>query len=172
MDDTLLIGQSSFLYFALIPFEASGVLRLFLICWWLYSLDCSTITSLSRPTSRCWYSPYSSRCVSPTWVSGAGGAAKFFLQQPPLGDVLMCGRRCVFTVNPRIMVEAFLKEFLGADEVLRMEIAAYRGWRQGFWLARTRQRRLRLRLGRRCRRLGSGIGLIGLFNPVDRLRNY
>lgn len=31
MDDTLLIGQSSFLYFTLVAFEANSVLRLLLV---------------------------------------------------------------------------------------------------------------------------------------------
>ncbi|KAL0450602.1 UNVERIFIED_CONTAM: Glycerol-3-phosphate acyltransferase RAM2 [Sesamum latifolium] len=38
-----------------------------------------------------------------------------------------CGTKCVLTANPRIMVEAFLKEYLGADLVIGTEISTYKG---------------------------------------------
>ncbi|KAK7845473.1 glycerol-3-phosphate 2-o-acyltransferase 6 [Quercus suber] len=38
-----------------------------------------------------------------------------------------CGKRCVLTANPTIMVEAFLKDVLGVDLVLGTKIATYKG---------------------------------------------
>lgn len=37
------------------------------------------------------------------------------------------GTRCVLTANPAVMVEAFLKDFLGADMVLGTEISTWNG---------------------------------------------
>ncbi|KAK9080259.1 hypothetical protein SSX86_001935 [Deinandra increscens subsp. villosa] len=36
----------------------------------------------------------------------------------------LCGKRCVLTANLTVIVEPFLKEFLGADMVLGMEIGS------------------------------------------------
>jgi haloacid dehalogenase-like hydrolase len=41
------------------------------------------------------------------------------------------GRRCVLTSNLRIMVEPFLKEYLGVDTVIGTEICTWRGWATG-----------------------------------------
>ncbi|KAE8694155.1 hypothetical protein F3Y22_tig00110788pilonHSYRG00543 [Hibiscus syriacus] len=38
-----------------------------------------------------------------------------------------CGKRCVLKANPRVMVEPFLKDYLGADMVIGTEIDVFKG---------------------------------------------
>ena len=40
---------------------------------------------------------------------------------------LSCGKSCVLTANPKIMVGPFLKDFLGADLFLGAESSTYKG---------------------------------------------
>lgn len=73
-----------------------------------------------------------------------------------MARVLVCGRRCVLTVNPGIMVDVFLKKFLGADEVLGMEIAAYRGWVPGVLVGKKKAATLKVTFGEMVTEIGLG----------------
>ncbi|XP_057494181.1 glycerol-3-phosphate acyltransferase RAM2-like [Actinidia eriantha] len=131
MDGTLLRGRSSFPYFALVAFEVGGVLRLLLLL-------------LASPLAGLLYYFISESAgiqvlVFATFagmrVSDIESVARAVLPKFYSGDLhpeswrvfSACGRRCVLTANPRVMVEAFLKEFLGADLVLGTEIGVWRG---------------------------------------------
>ncbi|KAK7279081.1 hypothetical protein RJT34_24125 [Clitoria ternatea] len=131
MDGTLLIGRSSFPYFALIAFEAGGVLRLFFYV-------------LASPMAALLYYFISESAgiqvlifaaMAGMKLSSIESVARAVLPKFYAGDLhpetwrvfSSCGRRCVLTANPRVMVEPFLKEFLGADMILGTEIGSYKG---------------------------------------------
>jgi glycerol-3-phosphate acyltransferase len=131
MDGTLLIGRSSFPYFALIAFEVGGVLRLLIyllsspIAALLYyfiseSAGIQVLVFASMAGMKLSSIESVARAVLPKFYSSD-------LHPETWRVFSSCGKRCVLTANPRIMVEPFLKEFLGADLVLGTEIASYKG---------------------------------------------
>ncbi|CAN4075613.1 unnamed protein product [Withania somnifera] len=120
MDGTLLRGRSSFPYFALVAFEVGGVLRL------LFLLLASPLAGLL------YYFVSESAGIQVSDIESVALAVlpKFYSEDlhPESWKVFSsCGKRCVLTANPRVMVEAFLKDFLGADIVLGTEIECYKG---------------------------------------------
>ncbi|GAA0174898.1 hypothetical protein Leryth_002252 [Lithospermum erythrorhizon] len=131
MDGTLLRGRSSFPYFALIAFEAGGVLRL------LWLLLASPIVGLlyyfvseSAGIKVMVFATFVGMKVSDIESVAQAVLPKFYASDvhPETWRVFSsCGKRCVLTANPRIMVEAFLKDFLGADMVLGTEIGSFKG---------------------------------------------
>ncbi|OMO84934.1 Phospholipid/glycerol acyltransferase [Corchorus olitorius] len=136
MDGTLLIGRSSFPYFALVAFEVGGVLRL------LFLLLASPLAGLlyyfvseSAGIQVLIFASFVGMKVSDIESVARAVLPKFYSSDvhPESWRVFSsCGKRCVLTANPRIMVEAFLKDFLGADMVLGTEIGTYKGRATGF----------------------------------------
>lgn len=136
MDGTLLVGRSSFPYFALVAFEVGGILRLLFLL-------------LSSPIAGILYYFISESAgirvlIFATFVgmkeSDVESVARTVLPKFYSDDIhpdtwrvfSSCGRKCVLTANPRIMVEAFLKEYLGADMVIGTEISSFKGRATGF----------------------------------------
>lgn len=131
MDGTLLTGRSSFPYFALVAFEVGGVLRLLLlllaspvvgILYYLISESAGIRVLIFATFAGLRASDIESvaRAVLPKFYSGD-------LHPDTWRVFSSCGKRCVLTANPKIMVESFLKDYLGADMVLGTEIHVYRG---------------------------------------------
>ncbi|XP_014513153.1 glycerol-3-phosphate 2-O-acyltransferase 6-like [Vigna radiata var. radiata] len=131
MDGTLLIGRSSFPYFALVAFEAGGILRL------LFFVLASPIAALlyyfiseSAGIQVLIFAAMAGMKVSSIESVARAVLPKFYADDvhPETWRVFSsCGKRCVLTANPRVMVEPFLKEFLGADVVLGTEIRTFKG---------------------------------------------
>ncbi|KAL3525995.1 hypothetical protein ACH5RR_014367 [Cinchona calisaya] len=136
MDGTLLIGSSSFPYFALVAFEAGGILRL------LFLLLASPIAGIlyyfiseTAGIRVLIFATFAGMKVSDIESVARAVLPKFYSSDlhPETWRVFSaCGKRCVLTANPRIMVEAFLKDYLGTDMVLGTEIATYKGRATGF----------------------------------------
>ncbi|KAL6567746.1 CAAX geranylgeranyltransferase alpha subunit [Orobanche gracilis] len=136
MDGTLLRGRSSFPYFALVAFENGGILRLLFllrlapmagILYYFFSESAGIRVLI--------FAAFAGMRVSDIESVGRAVLPKFYSADlhPEAWRVFSsCGRRCVLTANPRIMVEAFLKEFLGADLVLGTEVSVCCGRATGF----------------------------------------
>ncbi|KAG8384753.1 hypothetical protein BUALT_Bualt04G0151200 [Buddleja alternifolia] len=136
MDGTLLIGRSSFPYFALVAFEVGGILRLLLlllaspIAGFLYYF-----ISESAGIRVLIFATFAGMRVSDIESVARAVLPKFYSTDlhPEAWRVFSsCGRKCVLTANPRVMVEAFLKEYLGADLVIGTEISTFKGRATGF----------------------------------------
>ncbi|KAL0004027.1 hypothetical protein SO802_011588 [Lithocarpus litseifolius] len=131
MDGTLLRGRSSFPYFALVAFEVGGILRL------LFLLLATPLAGLlyyfvseSAGIQALVFATFSGMRVSDIESVARAVLPKFYSSDlhPETWRVFSaCGKRCVLTANPTIMVEAFLKDVLGADMVLGTKIATYKG---------------------------------------------
>ncbi|PIA40248.1 hypothetical protein AQUCO_02500147v1 [Aquilegia coerulea] len=139
LDGTLLRGRSSFPYFALVAFEVGGILRLLFllllspIAGFLYY-----IVSESAGIQVLVFATFTGMKVSDIESVARAVLPKFYSSDlhPESWRVFSsCGKRCVLTANPRIMVEAFLKDYLGADMVVGTEIGSYKGRATGFILS-------------------------------------
>ncbi|KAJ8643465.1 hypothetical protein MRB53_005213 [Persea americana] len=136
MDGTLLRGRSSFHYFALVAYEVGGVFRLFFLLLALPVIGLLYyFVSESAGIQVLIFAAMAGMKVSDIESVARAVLPKFYSMDlhPQSWHVFSsCGRRCVLTANPRIMVEVFLKDYLGADMVVGTEIATYRGRATGF----------------------------------------
>ncbi|KAI7746630.1 hypothetical protein M8C21_008527 [Ambrosia artemisiifolia] len=131
LDGTLLRGHTSFPYFALVAFEVGGPLRL------LFLLLASPIAGIlyyfiseAAGIRVLIFATMAGMKVSHIESVARAVLPKFYSSDlhPEAWRVFVaCGKRCVLTANPTLMVEPFLKEFLGADMVLGTELDSWRG---------------------------------------------
>ncbi|EEF44980.1 ER glycerol-phosphate acyltransferase [Ricinus communis] len=136
MDGTLLCGRSPFPYFALVAYEASGILRLlFLLLGSPIAGILRYFISESAGIRVLVFATFAGMRVSDIESVARAVLPKFYSSDlhPETWRVFSsCGKKCVITENPRIMVEAFLKEFVGADMVIGTEIVVHKGRATGF----------------------------------------
>ena len=114
MDGTLLTGLSSFPYFALVAFEVGGILMLLFlllaspiagILYYFISESAGIRVLIFATFVRMKVSDIESvaRAVLPKCYSSD-------LHPESWRVFSSCGKRCVLTANPRVMVEPFLKD--------------------------------------------------------------
>jgi glycerol-3-phosphate acyltransferase len=137
LDGTLLRSSSSFPYFMLIAFEAGSPLRallLLLISPLVYIFY--HFISEAAGISLLIFVSCAGLKVSAIESAARAVLPKFYLEDMhPVSYKLFtaCAHRYVVTANPRIMVEPFLKEYLGVDAVMGTEIQVSKsGYATGF----------------------------------------
>ncbi|MCD7461697.1 CAAX geranylgeranyltransferase alpha subunit [Datura stramonium] len=136
LDGTLLRSRTSFPYFALVAFDVGGVLRL------LFLLLASPLAGIlyyfiseSAGIQVIIFATFVGIRVSDIESAARVVLPKFYSEDlhPESWRVFSsCGKRCILTATPRIMVEPFLKDYLGANIVLGTEIETYKGRATGF----------------------------------------
>ncbi|CAH1440869.1 unnamed protein product [Lactuca virosa] len=131
MDGTLLRGRSSFPYFALVAFDVGGVLRLLIL---LLASPFAGILyyfiSESAGVRVIIFATFAGVKVSDIESAAHAVLPKFYaddLHREAWGLFSACGKRCVLTATPTVMVEPFLKEVLGVDLVMGTEIHSWKG---------------------------------------------
>ncbi|KAM5553203.1 glycerol-3-phosphate acyltransferase RAM2 [Rosa sericea] len=133
----LLRDDSSFPYFALIAFDVGGIVRLLLLLLvWPLSRLLYYFVSESAATRVLIFATFAGVNVSKIESAATAVLPKFYssdLHPDTWRVISACERRCIVTSSiPRIMVEPFLKSYLGFDMVLGTEIATYNGIATGF----------------------------------------
>ncbi|KAL7105463.1 hypothetical protein ACP275_07G046300 [Erythranthe tilingii] len=132
MDGALLTQRGSFPYFALVAFDVGGILRLLLL---LLAAPLAWISrhllSESAEVRVLVFATFVGVKIRDIKSAANAVLPKHYSEDlhPDTWRVLSAcgGRKCVVTVNPRIMVEPFLKNYLDVDLVLGTEILSWRG---------------------------------------------
>ncbi|KAL5725347.1 amino-acid N-acetyltransferase [Ranunculus cassubicifolius] len=131
LDGNLLRRRSSFPYFALVAYEVGGIIRLLLL---LLAFPLAGfldyIVSESAGIQVLVFATFAGMKVSNIRSVAQAVLPKFYSMDlhPESWRVFSSyGKRCVLTATPRIMVEPFLKDYLGADIVIGTEIVSCKG---------------------------------------------
>ncbi|KAI5068890.1 hypothetical protein GOP47_0017235 [Adiantum capillus-veneris] len=135
LNGTLTRTHSSFAYYMLVAFEAGSPFR-GLILLLLWPFICALRFLVSEAASVQMLIFISTVGIKETEIEGVGRAVlcKFYLEDmhPHAYQVfLACGRRCVVTSSPRVMVEPFLTEYMKVDLVLGAELHSVKGFCTG-----------------------------------------
>ncbi|KAJ3700009.1 hypothetical protein LUZ61_003714 [Rhynchospora tenuis] len=136
LESTILCSRSTFPYFALVAFEIGGILRLlFLLFVAPLAGFLHYFISESVGIQVLIFASMAGAKVSDIKSVARAVLPRFYAEDlhPETWRVLSSyRRRYVLTANPTIMVEPFLKEYLGVDVVMGTEIEIYDGRATGF----------------------------------------
>lgn len=131
LDGTLCRGRNSFPYFMLIAFEAGGFLRSVIllllspIAWLLYNFF-----SESAGVKLITFTAFAGLKMRRIETVCRAVLPKFYaedIHQVSWRVFSSFGKRYILTANPRVMLEVFGKEYLGADEIIGSEMEVTKG---------------------------------------------
>ncbi|KAL4326205.1 hypothetical protein GQ457_11G002240 [Hibiscus cannabinus] len=127
VEEALLKSSSLFPYFMLVAFEAGGLFRAFLL-FVLYPFLCLVSEEMGLKTMVfvCFFG-----VKSKSFRVGNAVLPKFFLEDVALETVEMLkegGKTVGFSNIPRVMIESFLRDYLGIDCVVGREMKEFGGY--------------------------------------------
>ncbi|KAK2991779.1 hypothetical protein RJ640_015513 [Escallonia rubra] len=136
VEGALLRSSSVFPYFMLVAFEAGGILRA-LVLLFLYPFVClvSRELALKIMVFLCFFG-----IKKESFRIGTSVLPKFFLEDvghEGFEVVMKCGKKVGVSDLPSVMVEGFLKEYLGVDAVIGRKIKVACGYFTGLMEAKT-----------------------------------
>ncbi|KAM6573537.1 hypothetical protein CsatA_017617 [Cannabis sativa] len=136
MDGTLFTQQSSFPYFALVAYEVGGIFRLLflLLASPLAGILYHFVSESAGIRVLIFATFVGMKVADINWVATAVLPKFYSLDlHPDTWQVFTsCKKRCILTASPKIMVEPFLKDYLGVDLVIGTEITSIKGFATGF----------------------------------------
>ncbi|QCE00430.1 probable glycerol-3-phosphate acyltransferase 2 [Vigna unguiculata] len=132
-ESTLLRSTSLFSYFMLVAFEAGGLLRslILFLSYPLVWLLGEEQHGLKIMVFLCLFG-----IRKDTFRIGSAVLPKFFLEDvgwEGFEAVMRCERKVALSKLPRVMVEGFLKDYLGVESVLARDIKSFKGYFLGLF---------------------------------------
>ncbi|KAE9605891.1 hypothetical protein Lal_00025268 [Lupinus albus] len=132
-EGTLLRSNSLFPYFMLVAFEAGGLLRslILFLSYPLVWLVGEEQLGLEIMVFLCFFGIRKS-----TFRIGSAVLPKFFLEDigwEGFEAVMCCERKVASSKLPRVMVEGFLKDYLGVDAVVARDLKTFNGYFLGLF---------------------------------------